>query len=254
MPAADSEPPVYGRKNPLQPVEELKREAAAQALTHVESGMVLGLGSGSTVWHFLDLLADRVRGGRLQDIRGVPSSRRTAARARELGIPLSTLERSWRLDLTVDGADEIAPDLSLIKGLGGALLREKILAQASRRLAIIADGTKLVARLGSRSPLPVEVVPFGWTIHRSFLAGTGARPVLRVGAEGEPYVTDNGNYIVDCYFPRGIADPRALEQVLRCRVGVVETGLFLDMTTEAFVASETGVRHLSRSALEVDPS
>ncbi len=226
--------------------EELKRAAAAEALQHVTSGMVLGLGTGSTVTHFLNLLGESLRTGKLRGIRGVPTSERTASAARDLGIPLSTLEADPILDLTVDGADEVGPGLALIKGLGGALLREKLVAQASGQLFIIADMGKVVSALGTRSPLPVEVIPFGWKVHDRFFRSLGAVPRLRVGTDAEPYVTDNGNLIVDCHFEGGIADPEAVETALRARAGVVESGLFLGMATRAFVAAEDGVQTLER--------
>src|SRR5690606_3972823 len=158
--------------------EALKRRAAERALDWVEDGMVLGLGTGSTVRHFLELLGERLRDGALKDVTGVPTSWDTAERATALGIPLVTLEERPRLDLAVDGADEVDPGLDLIKGLGGALLWEKIVAAAAGQLVIIVDDSKLVQRLGEKAPLPVEVVPFGWTTHLSALERLGARAVL----------------------------------------------------------------------------
>jgi ribose 5-phosphate isomerase A len=227
-------------------VDDLKRAAAARALAEVESGMVLGLGTGSTVAHFLELLARALGNGELERISGVPTSERTAEAAEGLGIPLTTLEAHPELDLTVDGADEVDPELDLIKGLGGALFREKLVAQASGRLVIVADGGKRVERLGDRSPVPVEVVPFGWSLHVPFLADLGARPVLRVHDDGVPYTTDNGNLIVDAHFDRHIPDPAALERALRARTGVVESGLFLGMAHGVALADEDGVRFLTR--------
>ena len=150
------------------------------------------------------------------------------------------------LDLTIDGADEVDPQLNLVKGLGGALLREKMVAQASGRLAIMVDDSKIVAALGTRGPVPVEVVQFGWEIHGSFLKSLGADPVLRVGPDGEAMVTDNGNYILDCHFPGGIDDAESFERAIRARVGVVESGLFLGMATEVLVSGPVGVRTLSK--------
>lgn len=226
--------------------EELKRAAAARAMAEVRSGTALGLGSGSTVAHFLRLLADALGSGELEDIVGVPTSVRTAEMADELGIPLTTLELRSELDLTVDGADEVDPGLDLIKGLGGALLREKLVARASRRLLIVADESKRVARLGTRAPLPVEVVPFGWTVHMPFLEELGARPVLRTRDDGVPYTTDNGNLIVDAHFEGGIPDPDALEEALRHRTGVVESGLFLGLADAAVLAGTDAVACLTR--------
>jgi ribose 5-phosphate isomerase A len=230
----------------LPGAEDLKRAAAERAVERVESGMRLGLGTGSTVAHFLDVLAARIRAGALTGLVGVPTSVRTAERARELGIPIAELHEAAPLDLTVDGADEVTPELDLIKGLGGALLREKMVAQASGQLLIMVDDSKQVARLGTRAPLPVEVVPFGWRAHVPFLRALGAEPALRSAADGSPYVTDNGNHMLDCRFTRGLADPEAVEAALRGRAGVVESGLFLGMATAVVVAGAGGITILER--------
>lgn len=222
--------------------DALKRAAAARALESVRDGMVLGLGTGSTIRFFLDLLGDRVRAGELSGVVGVPTSRRTAEIARRLGMRTSRLRHHPRLDLTVDGADEVDPQANLIKGLGGALLREKIVAQASDRLIIVVDDSKVVRRLGTRSSLPVEVTRFGSSKHAAFVTGLGAEVVLRLETEGTRYVTSNGNYILDARFPEGIDDPVALDEVLRARAGIVENGLFLGMTSRAVVAAPGGVR------------
>lgn len=228
--------------------EQWKREAARTAVEcEVRSGMTLGLGTGSTVAHALDALGEALRDRRLENVRGVPTSEQTAARARELDIPLLDLHEAGELDVTIDGADEIDPNLDLIKGLGGALLREKMVAQATRRLVIIADGGKRVARLGQKAPVPVEVVPFGWRAHLHFLESLGARPVLREQA-GEPYRTDNGNYVIDCHFEpqEAILDPQVLDWQLLGRAGIVEHGLFLDMAAIVYVAGPDGLATLSR--------
>lgn len=222
--------------------DALKRAAAARALESVRDGMVLGLGTGSTIRFFLDLLGDSVRAGGLSGVVGVPTSRRTAEIARGLGIRVSRLRAQPRLDLTVDGADEVDPRGDLIKGLGGALLREKIVAQASDRFIAIVDESKVVPRLGTRSPLPVEVTRFGSSRHMAFVAGLGAEVALRRTADGSRYVTSNGNYILDARFPDGIEDAVALDGALRARAGIVEHGLFLGMTTRALVAAPGGVR------------
>ncbi len=222
--------------------DALKRAAAARALESVRNGIVLGLGTGSTIRFFLDLLGERVRAGELAGIVGVPTSRRTAEIARGLGIRVSRLRAQPRLDLTVDGADEVDPRGNLIKGLGGALLREKIVAQASDRFIVIVDESKVVPRLGTRSPLPVEVTRFGSSRHEAFVAGLGAEVALRLEADGARYVTSNGNYILDARFPEGIDDPVALDEALRARAGIVENGLFLGMTSRAVVAAPDGVR------------
>ena len=226
--------------------DSLKRAVGVEAAELVDSGMRLGLGTGSTVAHLLVALAEKLNGGTLSDIVGVPTSRRTAREARELDIPLTSLTETPFLDLTIDGADEVDPELNLIKGLGGALLREKMVAQASRRLAIMVDDGKIVPALGTRCPVPVEVVQFGWEVHGPFVESCGADPVLRVGPDGEPMVTDNGNYIIDCHFPGGIDDAEGFERAIRARAGVVESGLFLGMATEVLVGAPAGVRTISK--------
>ena len=225
--------------------EDYKRKAAAAALEFVEPGMRLGLGTGSTAKHFVELLADRVRAG--LDVVGVATSETTRADAERLGVPLTTLDETPELDLTVDGADEIAPDLTLIKGGGGALLHEKIVAAASRRLAIVVDGSKLVDRLGARTPIPVEVVTFGLEATGAALESIGARPRLRQSATGEPFITDSGNRILDCNFGP-IADPATLEERIKRVVGVVENGLFIGRASVVFVADASGVHCLETTA------
>ena len=210
--------------------------------------MRLGLGTGSTVAHFLEHLGARLESGELSDVVGVPTSVRTEEAARRLRIPLATLEELGSLDLTVDGADEVDPGLDLIKGLGGALLREKMVAQASARMLVIVDDSKLVGRLGERAPLPVEVVPFGHASHIAWLRDLGAEPRLRAAGDGVPYRTDNGNLILDCRFHGGIGDPAGLEGRLARRAGVVGSGLFLDLAGEAVVAGTGGVRRLRGNA------
>lgn len=223
-----------------------KRAAARLAAGMVERGMKLGLGTGSTAWLFLEELARRIEGGELDGVRGVPTSRRTAEHATRLGIPLATLDELPALDLVVDGADEITPDLDLIKGLGGALLWEKIVAQAGRRMVVIADASKLVERLGTRSPLPVEVVPFGIVAQDAFLRALGAATSLRRGPTGEAFLTDGGHNIIDARFPDGIEDPAALEETLARRAGVVECGLFLGLATAAIVGQGGSARVIGR--------
>ena len=223
-----------------------KRAAAQAAVELVQNGMVVGLGTGSTAAFAIDALAERVRQG--LRIVGIPTSERSAAQARAGGIPLTTWEEHRRIALTIDGADEIARgSLDLIKGLGGALLREKIVAAASDRLVIVADGPKLVDRLGGTAPVPVEVVPFGWQTTADRLVRLGAEPVLRVAADGGPFHTDGGNLILDCRFGL-IADAPALERALSGVVGVVETGLFIAMAEMAIVAGDDGVVRLQRGS------
>jgi ribose 5-phosphate isomerase A len=229
-------------------VDSLKRRSAEAAFAYVESDMVLGLGTGSTVAHLLDLLGAAVRSGALSGIVAVPTSVQTETRARELGIALIALADRPSLDLTIDGADEVSPQLDLIKGGGGALLREKMVAQASRRLVIIADGAKAVPRLGTTFPLPVEVVRWGWESHVDFLEAWGAAVSPRRRAGGEFVESDNGQLLLDCRFPDGIPDPGALEAALASRAGVVETGLFLGLADEALIAYADGVKRLVRPA------
>ncbi len=222
-----------------------KQRAAEAALAFVRSGMVVGLGTGSTADFFLQALGAAIKSGRLSGVRGVPTSKQSERRAQEVGIPLVTLLECPHLDVTIDGADEIAPNLDLIKGLGGALLREKIVAQNSKQLIIIADATKRVDVLGTKAPLPVEVVQFAHECHLPFLKRLGAKPDLRRSADGSTFTTDNGNCIYDCRFS-GIADARKLEAALLDRAGVVDCGLFLGMATLALVADDQKVVELKR--------
>jgi ribose 5-phosphate isomerase A len=221
------------------PQAEQKRAAAEAATALVTDGMAVGLGTGSTAWFAIEALAARVRAG--LSITAIPTSERSAAQARAGGIPLTSFSECSRLDLTIDGADEIArPSLALIKGLGGALLREKIVAAASDRLVIVADDRKLVDRLGERTPVPVEVVLFGWETTALRIERLGGEPRLRMAADGAPYRTDGGNVILDCRFG-AIADPRSLDRELSQLIGVIETGLFVGMASLALVAGSTGV-------------
>jgi ribose 5-phosphate isomerase A len=224
---------------------DAKQLAGEAAIAELRSGQVVGLGTGSTADFFLQSLATALRDGRLRDIRGVPTSRQSERRAIELGIPLVGFDSVARIDVTVDGADEIGPDLSLIKGLGGALLREKIVAQNSDRLVIIADSSKLVPVLGSKGPLPVEVTAFGHEAQERFLRDLGATPRLRLSGPGKPFITDNGNYTFDCTFGR-IDDPAALETTLARRAGIVESGLFVGLAKLALIANGDRVERRER--------
>jgi ribose 5-phosphate isomerase A len=224
----------------------LRQQAARAALSYVRSGMVLGLGSGSTTAYFVDMLGEALKVGALQGIAGVPTSERTAAQARALGIPLTTLAEHSRLDLAVDGADEVDPDLNLIKGLGQALLREKIVELHADRFLVVVDESKMVQRLG-RGPLPVEIVRFEAEAHVRWLNTLGGRAELWRGEDGSPLVTDNGNYLVRCWFPEGIADAHALAHTLANRAGIVEHGLFLDMASAVIVAGPEGTRVIAKN-------
>jgi ribose 5-phosphate isomerase A len=228
-------------------LDKLKRDAAEAAIDLVRPGMVIGLGTGSTAAHFLQLLGERIRSGRLHDVRGVPTSEGAAAQAQKHGIPLTTLETDPDLALTVDGADEVDPELNVIKGGGNALLREKIVAQASHMLIIIVDETKLSNRLGETWPVPIEVIPFGWKTQASFLEDQGALVELRMAESGAPLHTDQGNYILHCRFGP-IADPHRLAHILDARAGIVEHGLFLGMANEVIVAGQEGIRRLLSSS------
>lgn len=231
-------------------MDDLKRQAAARALDYVESGMRLGLGTGSTARHFVELLGQRVRDG--LKVVGVPTSEATRDDAERWGVPLTTLNETPELDLTVDGADEIDPALNLIKGGGGALLREKIVASASARMVVIADATKRVAALGA-FPLPIEVVPFGLGATKLAIAGALAEcgcegPLgLRAAEGGHAFVTDGGHVILDARLGR-IPDPAQLGARLNAIPGVVEHGLFIGLADVAILAGRNGIEVLTRSS------
>lgn len=221
-----------------------KRMAGEAAAELIEAGMVVGLGTGSTAHYMIGALARRLQAG-LSIVGAVPTSQATEQLAHSLGIPLTDLDAHPQLDLAIDGADEIDNHLSLIKGGGGALLREKIVAAASRRFVVIADVTKLVPEPGHTVPLPVEVVPFGATPVMKHLEALGASVQIRRQAD-HVYLTDNGNMILDCFFAKGISDPADLEARIHRIVGVVESGLFLDMAELAIIGGPQGVQRLSR--------
>jgi ribose 5-phosphate isomerase A len=217
-----------------------KQAAAESAVARVDHGMIVGLGSGSTAAFAVRALGRRVREG--LRIMGIPTSERTAAQARALEIPLSTLAEYPQIDVTIDGADEVeAGSLNLIKGRGGALLREKIVASVSKRLVIVIDQTKMVERLGARESVPVEVIPFGWQVAAVRLRDLGANPLLRKETGGEPFKSDGGHYILDCAFGQ-IASAESLAREFDHVVGLVEHGLFIGMTSEIHVGGPDGVR------------
>lgn len=227
-------------------VSQLKRQAAEYAVEFVAPGMIVGLGHGSTAIFAVRRIAELLRQGRLEDILGVPCSRQVEAEARALGIPLTSLEECPTVDITIDGADEVDPALNVIKGGGGALLREKIVAQNSRREVIVVDESKLSPALGTKWAVPVEVVPFGWRTQASFLESLGAEVRVRQEKDGSFFKTDQGNLILDCRFGP-IADPYALADRLNGRAGIVEHGLFLGLVTDVVVAfAQTGVQHITR--------
>jgi ribose 5-phosphate isomerase A len=224
--------------------QELKRTAGDTAAQAVQSGMVVGLGSGTTADFATKAVGRRLADGEIRNIICVPSSEKTARLARALHIPLTTLAEQPTLDIYIDGADEIDPQLQLIKGLGGSLLREKIVATAANYVIIISDYRKLVTQLGARSPLPVEVIRFAQRPVNAYLESLGARTIQRV-KEGEIFITDEGNIILDCYFDE-IADAAQLAQAVRAQPGVVEHGFFLNIADEAIIAMPDGIQRLQR--------
>jgi len=229
-----------------QVAREFKTAAARKALRFLQNGMLIGLGSGSTASLFTELLGKALQDGQLRDIRAVPTSDRTAAQAVKLGIPLVSLTWAGELDLAVDGADEVDPALNLIKGLGRALLREKIIEIHARRFIVMVDESKLVNALGSRVPLPVEIVTFEPQVQISWLNTLGCRAEQWFEETGEPVITDNGNYLVRCWFSPAIPDPHKLAMELNKRPGIVEHGLFMDLASDVIVAGKSGVRIITR--------
>ncbi|HYN89800.1 MAG TPA: ribose 5-phosphate isomerase A [Ardenticatenaceae bacterium] len=219
----------------------VKESAGRRAADWVRSGMRLGLGSGSTVRYTLEEIGARLADGRLHDLVGVPTSDRTASLARDLRIPLADLNDLRRLDLAIDGADEVDPNHDLIKGLGGAALREKIVEATADNLVIVVDESKLVSRLGSVAPLPVEVAVFGWQVTAGALRALGCDPVLRQDGAGGMFRTDGGNAILDCHFRAGIPDAHALARAVDAMPGVLGHGLFLDFAPTVVVGRGGGV-------------
>jgi ribose 5-phosphate isomerase A len=224
----------------------LKQQVADEVLAYFQSGTIVGLGAGSTAILAVRGLAEKIIRGELKEIQGIPCSRQIEMEARRLGIPLTTLEDQPVIDLTFDGADEVDPALNLIKGGGGALLHEKIVAQASRREIIIVDESKLSPTLGTRWAVPVEVVPFGWRTQAAYLESLGAQVRLRPADEDTPFKTDQGNFILDSAFGP-IRDPVGLAARLDARTGIVAHGLFLGLATEVIVAGASGIKHLTPS-------
>ncbi|MEP6961559.1 MAG: ribose-5-phosphate isomerase RpiA [Acidobacteriota bacterium] len=227
----------------MQSQDQLKQAAAEAAASLVQDGMIVGLGTGSTAAFAVAALGVRVKAG--LRIIGIPTSEATAQQAKSLNIPLSTLAEHPEIDLAIDGADEIVPGtLHLTKGRGGALLREKLVEVAAQRLIIIADDSKIVTRLGSKMPIPVEVIPFAWESTAKRLEALGARASMRDG-----FTTDSGNYILDCHFAP-IADPVTLAAKIKAITGVVEHGMFLNMATQVFLARPAGVEQLVRTSTD----
>jgi len=225
---------------------ELKKRAAERAVEFIESGMIVGLGHGSTAIFAVQRIAQLLKGGKLTNVLGMPCSSQVEEEARNLGIPLTTFDEHPIIDLTVDGADEVDGNLDLIKGGGGALLREKIVAQASRREIIVVDESKLSPALGTRRAVPVEVIPFGWQTQVLYLESLGATVKLRKDDNEKSFMTDQGNLILDSNFGP-ISNPESLAEALNARTGIVEHGLFLGLATDLIVANTEGVYHRTRN-------
>jgi ribose 5-phosphate isomerase A len=226
--------------------EELKKLAGEEAVKYVKDGMIVGLGTGSTIEYSLRKLGEKIKEG--LKIQGIPTSIHTKRIAKEENIPLTTLDENPEIDLTIDGADEVDSYLNLIKGGGGALTREKIIAFNSKKVIIVIDDSKVVKALGIDFPLPVEVIKFGWTSTKKTLEGFDCEVKLREVMENEPYITDNGNYILDCEFER-IENPEQLDTDLNLIPGVVETGLFIGLVNEVIVGSKSGVMTLDKESI-----
>jgi len=233
------------QRSTSDPAARLKLAAAEHAVEYVQSGMRVGLGTGSTAIFATRRIGEMLRAGKLRDIVAFATSKATAQEAVRLGIPLLPDELPEDLDVTIDGADEVDPDMNLIKGGGGALLREKIVAQASRREIIVVDETKPSPRLGTHWPVPVEVLRFGWLAQARYVESLGAKYAIRENGDGTQFVTDSGNMILDCSFGP-IGDARRLAAALSSRAGIVEHGLFIDLTTDLIVAGASGVQHRRR--------
>jgi len=229
---------------PVDPHAKLKQDAAEFAVQFVESGMIVGLGTGSTAIFATRKIGELLRKGTLKYISGFATSQATQNEAKQLRIPLIDVSLPLKIDITIDGADEVDPQFNLIKGGGGALFREKIVAQASDREIIVVDESKLSKCLGTLHVLPVEVSPFGWRSQLRHLESLGARPVIRKNSDGSQYVTDSGNMILDCDFGP-IPDPASLAAKLGARAGIIEHGLFIGITSDLIVAGVDGVRHLN---------
>jgi ribose 5-phosphate isomerase A len=231
----------------LSKVDLKKKAVGEKAVEYIQDGMTIGLGSGSTVYWMMKKLGKLVENG--LNVRGVPSSLRTEGWAKEFGVPLVYFSEVSRLDLAIDGADEVDPDFNLSKGGGGSLLREKLVNDAADELIIVVDDSKLVKNLGA-FPLPVEIVPFGWENTARKIEKLGCTPMLRKN-EGKVFISNNGNYIVDCRFT-SIADPAALHQQLKLLLGVIETGLFVNMTDKVIVGMDKGIKILDKGKVLCD--
>lgn len=230
---------------------DLKKAAALKAVDFIETGMIVGLGTGTTTTFAIMEIAQRIKVGKLKNIRGIPSSTVSEKLARDLNIPLITFDDETEIDVTIDGADEVDPGLNMIKGGGAALLREKVLAQASKRNIIIVDDSKLSYTLGTNWFLPIEVIPFAVNLEIEFLKKHGGFATIRKHADGRVLYTDQNNFIVDCNFGK-IDDPGFLSTLLNSRAGIVEHGLFIDLTTDLIVAHENDITHFEKNKLYTD--
>ncbi|MBZ0307492.1 MAG: ribose 5-phosphate isomerase A [Anaerolineae bacterium] len=229
-------------------MNNLRQRAAFHAVdTYIQSGMVVGLGEGRTAQFALERIAEHLENGVLEDIIGIPTSQRVEKEATRLGIPVTTLEDIPNIDVTVDGADEVDPQLNLIKGGHGAMLREKIVAQASLREIIMIEENKMSPALGTNWAVPIEVLPFGWVTHMDFLESLGGTPTLRTQQDGSPFYTDNGGFVIDCNFG-AIADIYTLDKDLNARVGILGHGLFINLATVVVVAGADSVWEMKRSS------
>jgi ribose 5-phosphate isomerase A len=231
----------------MKAVTQLKKSAAEFAVSKfVRSDMIIGLGTGSTAIFALYKIGELLKQGEIKNIKGIASSLQIESEAIRLGIPITNFEDHTRIDVTIDGADEVDPDMNLIKGGGGALLREKIIAQASKREIIVIDESKRSEKLGMKWPVPVEIIPFGWESHGQFFQSIGAKKtILRLSDSGDPFTTDEGNLIVDLYLGK-IENVNSLAEKLNLRAGIVEHGLFLDIATDLIVSSQQGIQYYSK--------
>lgn len=226
-------------------INHFKQQAAEKAVDFINSGMVIGLGEGSTAIFALRKIGELYTSGILTNILGIACSQKVEQEAHQYGIPLTTLNENPVIDITIDGADEVDPQFNLIKGGGGALLREKIVAQASKREIIVIDRSKWSKQLGTHWPLPIEVAPFGWEVHTGFFKTIGGKPLRRNDNQGNPYLTDQGNFIIDCDFGP-IHDAEQLSIELKARAGIIEHGLFINIATDVIIAGKDGIQHLSK--------
>ena len=229
-------------------MENLKKAAAEEAVKYVKSGMVVGLGTGSTTYFAIKKIGELLQEGKLNNIVGIPSSIQSENLAKEFKIPLTTFDQHTEIDITIDGADEVDESLNLIKGGGGALLREKVLAQASKKEIIIVDESKLSKVLGLKWAVPIEVIRFAVNVEIQFLESIGGKPKLRMSDNNRPFITDEGNYILDTNFGE-IEKPEILTQQLENRAGIVEHGLFINLASEVIVATTEGIKKIVKNSV-----